>query len=89
MLNNQVSSSYSQEDVSNFIKPLQNAQIRAVHDLFSVQKWSAVNGIVFHDWRIITWGMNYVLHEPITCSVRIDIFSKEHAAAQAGMSILG
>ena len=48
-----------------------------------------VNGIVFHDWRIITGGMNCVLHEPITCSVRIDIFSKKYAAVQAGMSILG
>ena len=55
--------------------------------LYSVQKWSAVNGIVFHDWRIITGGMNCVLHEPITCSVRIDIL--KYAAVQAGMSILG
>ena len=52
------------------------------------QNVSRSNGIVFHDWRIITGGMNYVLHEPITCSVRIDTFGKKYAAVQAGMSIL-
>ena len=57
--------------------------------LYSVQKWSAVNGIIFHDWRIITGGMICVLHEPITCSVRFDILSQKYAGVQAGMSILG
>ena len=57
--------------------------------LYSVQMCSAVNGIVFHDWRIITGAMNCVLHEPITCSVRFDIFSQKYAGMQAGMSILG
>ena len=50
---------------------------------------SAVNGTSVHDWRIITGGMNYVLHESITCSVRFDIFSMKYAGVQAGMSILG
>ena len=57
--------------------------------LYSVQKWSAVNGTSFHNLRIITGGMNCVLHEPITCSVRFDIFSMKYAGVQAGMSILG
>ena len=57
--------------------------------LYSVQKWSAVNGIVFHDWRIITGGMNCVLHKPITCSINSDVFIKKYEAVQAGMSILG
>ena len=50
---------------------------------------SAVDGAIFHDWRIITGVMNCVLHEPITCSVRFDIFSMKYAGVQAGMSILG
>ena len=35
-----------------------------------------------------TGGMNCVFHEPITCSVKFDIFSKKYAAVQAGVSIL-
>ena len=50
---------------------------------------SAVNDTIFHDWRIITGGMNCVLHEPIICSVRFDILSMKYAGVQAGMSILG
>ena len=50
---------------------------------------SAVNGPIFHDWRIITGGMNCVLHEPITCSFKFDIFSMKYAGVQARMSILG
>ena len=57
--------------------------------LYSVQKWSAVNGIIFHDWRIITRGMNCVLHEPIIYSVKFDIFSQKYTGVQAEMSILG
>ena len=48
-----------------------------------------VKGAIFPYWRIITWGMNCVLHEPITCSVKFDIFSKKYAGVQAGMFILG
>ena len=50
---------------------------------------SAMNDTIFQDWRIITGGMNYVLHGPITCSVRFDIFSRKYVGVQAGMSILG
>ena len=50
---------------------------------------SAVNGTSFHDWRIITGGMNCILHKPITCSVRFNIFSMKYVGVQAGMSILG
>ena len=48
-----------------------------------------MNGIVFHDWRIITGGMNCVLHKAITCSINFDVFIKKYVAVQAGMSILG
>ena len=42
--------------------------------LYSVQMCPEVNGNIFHDWRIITGGMNCVLHEPITGSVNFDVF---------------
>ena len=57
--------------------------------LYSVQKGSAVNGTIFHDWKIITGSMNCVLQEPITYSVKFDMFSQKYAGVQAGMSILG
>ena len=50
---------------------------------------SAVNGTRFHHWRIITGGMNCVLHEAITCSVSFDVYCMKYAGVQAGMSILG
>ena len=49
---------------------------------------SEVNGIIFYDWRIITGGMNCVIHEPITGSVNFDVFIKKYAAVHIGMSIL-
>ena len=42
--------------------------------LYSVQMCPEVNGSIFHDWRIITGGMNCVLHEPITGSVNFNVF---------------
>ena len=57
--------------------------------LYSVQMWSTVKGAIFPYWSIITGGMHCVLHEKITCSVKLDIFSQKYAAVQAGMSILG
>ena len=48
-----------------------------------------VKDIVFQYWTIITGGMNWFLHEPITGSVNFDVFIKKYAAVQAGMSILG
>ena len=56
--------------------------------LYSIQKWSALNGNSFNDWIIITEDMNCVLHEPITCSVRFDVYCMKYAGVQVGMSIL-
>ena len=42
--------------------------------LYSVQEMSTVNDSIFHDWRIVTRGMNSVIHEPITGSVNFDVF---------------
>ena len=50
---------------------------------------SEVNGAIFPYWSIITGAMNWDLHEPITCSVKFDIFSKKYVGVQGGMSILG
>ena len=57
--------------------------------LNSVQKWSAVKGTNFPNWGIITGGMNCVLHEPITFSVRFDVLKIKYGGVQAGMSKLG
>ena len=59
--------------------------------LYNVHKWTAVDGFVLHDWRIITGGMNCVLHKPITYSVNFDfdVFIKKYVAVQIGKSILG
>ena len=43
--------------------------------LYSVQKYPEVNGIIFHDWKIITGGMNRNLFGPITGSVIFDVYS--------------
>ena len=43
--------------------------------LYSVQKCPEVNGIIFHDWKIITGGMNSGSFEPITGSVNFDVYS--------------
>ena len=43
--------------------------------LYSVQKWSAVKGTIFPYWSIITKGMNRDLYEPITGSVKFDVFT--------------
>ena len=43
--------------------------------LYSVQKCPEVNGIIFHDWKIITGGMNRGSFEPITGSVNFDVYS--------------
>ena len=50
---------------------------------------SAMNGTSFHDWKIITGGMKCVLHKPITCSARFDVYYIKYAGVQAGMSSLG
>ena len=43
--------------------------------LYSVQKCPEVNGVIFHDWKIITGGMNSGSFEPITGSVNFDVYS--------------
>ena len=63
-----------QEDVSNSGSPCRMPRFLVCTALYSVQMWSAVKGTIFPYWRIITGGMNCVLHEPITSSVNFDIF---------------
>ena len=57
--------------------------------LYSVQKCPEVNGIIFHDWKIITGGMNSGSFEPITGSVSFDVYSLKYAAVHIGMQNLG
>ena len=42
--------------------------------LYSVQMWSAVKGVIFPYWSIITGGMNWSSYEPITANVNFDVF---------------
>ena len=43
--------------------------------LYSVQKCPEVNGVNFHVWKIITGSMNSGSFEPITGSVKFDVYS--------------
>ena len=43
--------------------------------LYSVQKCPEVKGIIFHDRKIITGGMNKGSYESITGSVKFDLYS--------------
>ena len=43
--------------------------------LYSAQKCPEVNDVIFHDWKIITGGMNSGSFEPITGSVKFDVYS--------------
>ena len=43
--------------------------------LFADQMWSAVKGAIFHDMKIITGGMNRGSYEPITGSVKFDVYN--------------
>ena len=56
--------------------------------LYSVQKWSEVKVTSFHNWRIIPGGMNCVLHKPITCNVRFDVFKSKDAGVHSGMLMI-
>ena len=50
-------------------------RFRVCTALYSIQKCPEVNDIVVQYWTIITGGINCVLHEPITGSVKFDVFS--------------
>ena len=50
-------------------------RFRVCTALYSVQKCPKVNGIIFHDWKIITGGMNRGSFGPITGSVKVDVYS--------------
>ena len=43
--------------------------------LYSLQKCQGLNGIIFHDWKIITGGIHQVLYEPITGVDRFNVLS--------------
>ena len=49
--------------------------------------WSAVKGTNFTDRSITVGGMNCVLHEPITCSIRFHVLTIKNVGVHAGMSI--
>ena len=49
--------------------------------LYSLQKCSGVNGIIFHDWKIITGGIHQVLYEPITGVDRFNVLSIQECSS--------
>ena len=49
--------------------------------LYSVQKCPGVNGIIFHDWKIITRGMNRGSYKPITGADRFNVLSMKECSS--------
>ena len=61
--------------------------------LYSLQKCPGVNGIIFHDWKIITGGIHQVLYEPITGVDRSNVLSIQECSsadwnAESGVNTL-
>ena len=61
--------------------------------LYSLQKYPGVNGIIFHDWKIITGGIHQVLCEPITGVGRFNVLSTQECSsadwnAESGVNTL-
>ena len=61
--------------------------------LYSLQKCPGVNGIIFHDWKIITRGIHQVLYEPITGVDRFNVLSIQECSsadwnAESGVNTL-
>ena len=49
--------------------------------LYSLQKCPGVNGIIFHDWKIIAGGIHQVLYEPITGVDRFNVLSIQECSS--------
>ena len=61
--------------------------------LYSLQKCPGLNGIIFHDWKIITGGIHQVLYEPITGVDRFNVLSIQECSsadwnAESGVNTL-
>ena len=61
--------------------------------LYSLQKCPGVNGIIFHDWKIITGGIHQGLYEPITGVDRFNVLSIQECSsadwnAESGVNTL-
>ena len=82
--NNQVPMlpSHSQRQCFKTDQVMQNAQILCLH-FYSLQKGSGLNGIIFHDWGIITGVIPLSPYEPITAVDRFNVLSmKECSSAE-------
>ena len=49
--------------------------------LYSLQKCPGLNGIIFHDWKIITGGIHQVLCKPITGVDRFNVLSMQECSS--------
>ena len=67
--------SHSQRQCFKTDQVMKNAQILSVHSLIRGPNVVSSEGTIFHDWKIITGGMNSGPFEPITGSVKFDVNS--------------
>ena len=81
--NNQVPMlpSHSQRQCFKTDQVMQTAQILCLHCLYSLQKGSGLNGIIFHDWGIITGVIPLSLYEPITAVDRFNVLSIQECSS--------
>ena len=61
--------------------------------LYSLQKCPGLNGVIFHDWKIITGGIHQVLYKPITGVDRFNVLSIQEGSsadwnAESGVNTL-
>ena len=61
--------------------------------LYSLQKHPGLNGVIFHDWKIITGSIHQVLYEPITGVDRFNVLSIQECSstdwnAESGVNTL-
>ena len=61
--------------------------------LYNLQKCPGLNGITFHDWKIIIGGIHQFLYEPITGVDRFNVLSIQECSsadwnAESGVNTL-
>ena len=79
--------SHSQRQCFKTDQVMKNAQI------LCVQKCPGLNGIIFHDWKIITGGIPQFPYEPITGVDRFNVLSIQECSsadwnAESGVNTL-
>ena len=73
--------SHSQRQCFKTDQVMKNAQILCGTVLYSLQKCPGLNGIIFHDWKIITGGIPQSPYEPITGVDRFNVLSIQECSS--------